>query len=127
MNTDLLLQLIGYFLTPIAGIVSWFAGRRTRENGTLNELQHTIDELCKKNCELIAEITLLRSENSSLKNEIQNANREITKVRLENKELKDGQDELHKQLELLKSISKGRTTVSARTTRKASAEKKTTK
>lgn len=45
------------FLAPVTGVVSWFAGRHTRNNDTIQKLQDTIDMLVKKNSELYAQIT----------------------------------------------------------------------
>lgn len=45
------------FLVPVTGVVSWFAGRHTRNNDTIQKLQGTIDMLVKKNSELYAQIT----------------------------------------------------------------------
>lgn len=45
------------FLAPVTGVVSWFAGRHTRNNDTIQKLQETIDMLVKKNSELYAQIT----------------------------------------------------------------------
>ena len=44
-------------LAPGTGVVSWFAGRHTRNNDTVQKLQDTIDMLVKKNSELYAQIT----------------------------------------------------------------------
>ena len=44
-------------LAPATGVVSWFVGRHTRNNDTVQKLQDTIDMLVKKNSELYAQIT----------------------------------------------------------------------
>lgn len=64
---DILLQILGYVLTPITAVVGWFAGRRARNNDMLNRMQGTIDMLVEKNARLIEEITELRAENAELK------------------------------------------------------------
>lgn len=64
---DLVLQILGYVLTPITAVVGWFAGRRARNNDMLNRMQETIDMLVDKNSKLIEEITELRAENAELK------------------------------------------------------------
>ena len=64
---DLVLQILGYLLTPITAVVGWFAGRRARNNDMLNKMQETIDMLVDKNSKLIEEITELRAENADLK------------------------------------------------------------
>ena len=89
MEIDTLITVGGYILTPISGVVSWFAAKRVRNNETLNKLQETIDSLVDKNCKLISDMTELRAENSQLKNE-------LMAVRNANAELKRGQEELKK-------------------------------
>ena len=46
MEIDTLITVGGYVLTPISGVVSWFAAKRVRNNETLNKLQETIF-ICK--------------------------------------------------------------------------------
>jgi len=91
---DLVLQILGYLLTPITAVVGWLAGSRARNNNVLNCLQQTIDMLVDKNSKLIEQMTEMREENSQLK--IQ-----LLAVRTENAELKEGQDELKRQLDAL--------------------------
>ena len=88
---DIVLQILGYLLTPITAVVGWFAGRRARNNDMLNRMQETIDMLVDKNSKLIEQMTQLREENSQLKTQ-------LIAVRNENAELKDGQEELKRQL-----------------------------
>lgn len=95
MEIDTLITVGGYVLTPISGVVSWFAAKRVRNNETLNKLQETIDSLVDKNCKLISDMTELRAENSQLKNE-------LMAVRNANAELKRGQEELKKQIYSIK-------------------------
>ena len=80
MMNDILLQWGGFLLTPVCSVVAWLAGRRVRNNNTLNEMQRTIDVLVEKNQELINEIIDLRqnlvkiqAENAELKQLITNA------------------------------------------------------
>lgn len=91
---DLVLQILGYLLTPITAVVGWLAGSRARNNNVLNCLQQTIDMLVDKNSKLIEQMTEMREENSQLK--IQ-----LLAVRTENAELKEGQEELKLQLDAL--------------------------
>ena len=84
---DIVLQILGYLLTPITAVVGWLAGRRARNNDMLNRMQETIDMLVDKNSKLIEQITQLRNENSQLKTQ-------LLAVRNENAELKNGQEEL---------------------------------
>ena len=72
--------VMGYLLTPIAGVVSWIAARRARNNSTLRDLQSTIDMLVEKNKELYQTITEL--------------NAEVMSLRSENAELKQGQADM---------------------------------
>lgn len=69
-----LLQWASLLLTPICAVVGWFAGRRIRNNNTLNEMQKTIDLLVTKNKELVDEVIRVRmsvakleAENAELK------------------------------------------------------------
>lgn len=79
-DNNVWVTIIGYMLTPIAGVVSWFAARRVRNNSTLRELQGTIDMLVEKNKELYHTITEL--------------NAEVMSLRAENAELKQGQADM---------------------------------
>jgi predicted RNase H-like nuclease (RuvC/YqgF family) len=88
---DVVLQILGYLLTPITGVVGWLAGKRARNNDMLNRMQETIDMVVDKNSKLIEQMTELREENSQLK-------LHLMVVRKENAELKDGQEELKRQL-----------------------------
>ncbi len=57
-------------LVPITNIVTWFAARRKRRNDAITQMQATIDMLVLKNNELVEEVTKLRIENVELKSKI---------------------------------------------------------
>jgi len=76
-----LVEILGFALAPITGVVGWVTAKRSRDNNMLTELQGSIDMLVEKNKTLIQDVTDLRIENSQLKSEIQ-------QLRAENKELK---------------------------------------
>lgn len=85
---DNLVQYIGYILTPITGVVSWFAARRQREkslldgmNDSLSDMQKTIDMLVEKNKQQLDEIIQLRSENASLRTELAEIKSELEKLK----------------------------------------------
>lgn len=79
-ESNILLQLLPYLLTPITAIVTWFASKRKRNNDALNYLQETIDLLLKKNNELIQEVTELRNQNSTLKAATESMRLQIEKL-----------------------------------------------
>ena len=63
------ITIISVCLTPIVGVVSWFAGSKKRHNDFLKDLQESIDLLSEKNKELLKEVVELRSEVAKLKTE----------------------------------------------------------
>ncbi len=62
-----LFQWLTLILPIITGVASWFAGRRVRNNSTLDKLQTTIDMLVCKNAELYNKVVDLNAENAALK------------------------------------------------------------
>lgn len=85
---DNLVQYLGFLLTPITGVVSWFAARRKREkdlldgmNDSLQDMQATIDMLVEKNKQQLDEIIQLRSENASLRAELADIKTELEKIK----------------------------------------------
>lgn len=85
-------------LTPVSAIVGWIAGKRRRNNDTLQELQKTVDMLVKKNSALYAEITDQNKMICKLNEQNDELNKQLEEVRRENGELKAGQDRMSKQL-----------------------------
>lgn len=75
--------IIGYCLTPIAGVASYFAGKKTRKNDFLQQLQSSIDMLVEKNNTLLQELITVKGQNAELKVG-------MNKLSLENKGLKEG-------------------------------------
>jgi predicted nuclease with TOPRIM domain len=75
--------IIGYCLTPIASVASYFAGKKTRKNDFLQQLQSSIDMLVGKNNILLQELITVKGQNAELKVG-------MSKLSLENKGLKEG-------------------------------------
>ena len=93
---------ISLFLTPLTGVITWFASRRVRNNSTLQQMQETIDMLVKKNADLYEEIAQVRKENASLIDEIAGLNRQLTEIRRENASLIAGQTRISEENAFLK-------------------------
>ena len=81
--------LIGYLITPLTGVIGWFAGTRQRKNTAIQSLQETIQLLSNT----------IQDDNQK----IVGLMKEIQEVRRENAELKAGQQELLDQIEALKT------------------------
>lgn len=90
-------------LTPISAIIGWIAGKRRRNNETLEMLQKTVDMLVKKNSELYAKITEQNKMICNLNEQNSELNTQLVEVRRENGELKEGQDRMGKQLTSLQA------------------------
>ncbi len=84
-----IVTLIGYIITPITGVIGWFAGTRQRKNTAIQSLQETIQLLSNT----------IQDDNQKIVALMQ----EIQEVRRENAELKAGQQELLEQIESLKA------------------------
>lgn len=76
-------SIIGYCLTPVAGVASYFAGKQTRKNDFLQQLQNSVNMLVQKNGELLNELITVKGQNAELQVG-------MNKLSLENKELKEG-------------------------------------
>lgn len=105
---------VSLLLVPITGVASWFAGRRARNNDTMQKMQDTINMLAGKNEELYKKIVEQNAQ-------IMELNNKLNTVSQENAELKDGQERMIEQLTVvqrenaglkrqLESIKKGQTT-----------------
>ncbi|MCE5294826.1 MAG: hypothetical protein LLF94_09485 [Chlamydiales bacterium] len=75
--------IIGYCLTPVAGVASYFVGKKTRKNDFLQQLQNSVDMLAEKNSKLLIEVITLRGQNAELKIKME-------QLSLENKALNEG-------------------------------------
>lgn len=82
-------MLIGYLITPVSWAVGWLVGTRQRKISAINEMQDTINKLAAKNGEYVEEMLSVKKE--------------LSIVRLENAELKKGQELMTKKLEELKA------------------------
>lgn len=78
-------------LPTVTGIVSWFAGRRIRNNDTIQKMQDTIDMLVKKNGELYIQAVEQTQKLAQQNEQILNLSQQLAEVRRENAELKAGQ------------------------------------
>lgn len=94
-------------LPTISGVVSWFAGRRTRNNDTLQKLQSTVDMLVAKNGQLYEKITEQNRIISELNKKNDKLDSQLTEVRRENAELKAGQEKMSVQLEKVQKENSG--------------------
>jgi len=88
MNMDWTM-IIGYLITLVTGVVGWMVGTRQRKISAINEMQDTINKLAAKNSEYVEEMLSVKKE--------------LSIVRLENAELKKGQELMTKKLEELKT------------------------
>ncbi len=81
-------SLIGYLITPLTGLIGWFAGTRQRRNTAIQSLRDTIEQ----------QAVTIREYNDRI---IQLMD-EVQEVRRENAELKAGQNLMMRQMEQLK-------------------------
>lgn len=81
-------SLIGYLITPVTGLVGWFAGTRQRRNTAIQSLRDTIQQQADTIKEYNDRIIQLMDE--------------VQEVRRENAELKAGQNMMMRQMEQLK-------------------------
>lgn len=65
-----IVPLISVLISPIVGVITWFAARRKRQLEGIDRLQKTIDMLVEKNCELTRQNIVLREEVMKLTAEI---------------------------------------------------------
>lgn len=86
MNLDLI-TLTGYLITPVSGAIGWLVGSRRRKITAIGEMQDTINLLVAKNNEYLTEMVSVKKE--------------LTIVRMENAELKKGQELMTGKLEEL--------------------------
>lgn len=100
---------VSLLLVPISSVISWFVGRRQRNNDTIQKMQETIDMLVQKNSELYAKIVEQNKMLTQQSDQIANLNKQLSEVRRENSELKTGQERiseenagLKKQLDTIK-------------------------
>jgi len=75
--------IVTVILTPATGIISFMAGKRTRNNDFLQQLQSSIDLLATKNTSLLQELITVKGQNA----EMQAA---MKKLSIENKQLNEG-------------------------------------
>lgn len=73
-------QILTFALPPATGVISWFAGRHTRNSGTLQTMQSAIDMLVSKNADLYTELAKLRIQNDDLQEKIVELSRQNTEL-----------------------------------------------
>lgn len=87
-------MLMGYLITPVTGALGWLVGTRQRKISAINEMQETINTLAAKNndyleelLEVKNELSILRLENAELKKGQELMTKKLEELRLENREL----------------------------------------
>ena len=75
------ITILGYILTPIAGIVTWLVSRKKQRNDFLQDMQASINLLAEENKKLMIEIVALRKENLQLRAEVEELNRKLDNVK----------------------------------------------
>jgi purine-cytosine permease-like protein len=83
------LTILGYVLTPVTAVITWFFTQRKRENDFLKDLQSSIDLLATENKKLMEEVVALRRENMQLKSEVEELNRKLENVKTITKKYKE--------------------------------------
>ncbi|MGM9745839.1 MAG: hypothetical protein ACI30H_02625 [Paludibacteraceae bacterium] len=90
MEEAIIYKWTTYVLPVITSVVSWFLGRRARNNSTLQQMQSSIDLLVQKNAELYqkvidqnAQLVDLRRENYELKARVTHTNETIVALKSE--------------------------------------------
>lgn len=100
-------------LTPITGFFSFKAGKRTRNNDFLQQLQNSIDLLAKRNSELLQELITVKGQNAdmqvamkTLSNENKLLSEGFSRLTEENQTLSKQVEFLTEQLANVKVITK---------------------
>lgn len=110
---DIIRDILPWLLTAIASVVSWYAGRRQRDNDFLTTLQGNITLLTDNNAKLLAELLELRKANieiqttnarlqaslAKLQSERDELLREIRKLREDNAVLIDRVEQLSRKID----------------------------
>lgn len=84
---DILRDILPWLLTAITGVVSWYAGRRQRNNDFLVTLQGNITLLTDNNAKLLGELLELRKANIEIQTTNANLNASLTRLQAERDEL----------------------------------------
>ncbi|MEG1499388.1 MAG: hypothetical protein RRX93_07810 [Bacteroidales bacterium] len=96
--TTILLSLF----TPLSGIVGWFAGSHKRRNDFISDLQDSIDLLTQKYTDTLNRLTLAQEENQKFQTGQAEMLGELREVRKENAALKASLEEIKRENTLLK-------------------------
>lgn len=89
-------------LTPITGVVCWFAGKHKRRNDFISDLQSSIDLLSEKYTDTLNKLTLAQGLNQGLQTGQTAMLNELKEVRKENAALKLALEEIKQENTLLK-------------------------
>lgn len=84
---DILRDLLPWLLTAITGVVSWYAGRRQRDNDFLTTLQGNITLLTDNNAKLLGELLELRKANIDIQTTNAKLQASLSKMQAERDEL----------------------------------------
>lgn len=85
-------------LPTISSIISWFVGKRQRNNDAIENLQKTVNSLVAKNSELYGKIVDQNKIICDLNDKNNDLGLQLKEVRKENAELKVGQERMSAQL-----------------------------
>ena len=92
--TQLLSDILPYFVSILTGVAAWIAGRSKQRNDFISDLQKSIDLLSDKNKTLLQELINLRGENTNMRANQQEMQVSLTYLRRENRELREHVQEL---------------------------------
>lgn len=84
---DILRDILPWLLTAIASVVSWYAGRRQRDNDFLTTLQGNITLLTDNNAKLLQELLELRKANIEIQTTNAQLQASLTKMQAEREEM----------------------------------------
>jgi regulator of replication initiation timing len=78
---ELFITILGYIITPISAVISYYAGKKKADNDFLQNMQASIDLLAAENKKLMAEVVELRKENAKLRIEVEDLNAKLENVK----------------------------------------------
>ena len=99
------ISILGYVLTPVTGVVTYFFTKKKKDNDFLKDLQNSINLLTDENYKLMQEVLTLRCkiiENSEITMKLRTENTElglkIEVLEAQNKKLQEEVAELNNKL-----------------------------
>lgn len=93
-----LINVISMIATPVAGVLSYFAGRKKKDNDFLQDLQGSINMLSDKNSKLIEELVTVKEQNIELKMSVRELQLENEKLSVQIKSLRSQLDRVMKKV-----------------------------